>query len=98
MDTLLADIRYSLRTIRKSPGVIAVAVLSLGLGIGACVSIFSPVDVFMFRPLPELSQYATPFEGLFLSSAGMHPGGGIFGAAGFNCSRVVRRYLRKRFF
>jgi len=52
MDTLLADIRYSLRTIRKSPGVIAVAVLSLGLGIGASVSIFSPVDVFMFRPLP----------------------------------------------
>lgn len=55
-------------------------------------------QMFMFRPLPELSQYATPFEGLFLSSAGMHPGGGIFGAAGYNCSRVVRRYLRKRFF
>jgi phytoene dehydrogenase-like protein len=55
-------------------------------------------QMFMFRPLPELSQYAAPFEGLFLASAGMHPGGGIFGAAGFNCSRVVNRYLRKRFF
>jgi len=52
MDTLLADIRYSLRSIRKNPGVIAVAVLSLGLGIGANVAIFSAVDVFMFRPLP----------------------------------------------
>ncbi len=55
-------------------------------------------QMFMFRPLPELSSYLTPFKGLFLSSAGMHPGGGIFGAAGYNCSHVVRRYLRKRFF
>jgi putative ABC transport system permease protein len=52
MESLLADVRYSLRSIRKSPGVIAVAVLSLGLGIGANVAIFSAVDVFMVRPLP----------------------------------------------
>ncbi len=52
MESILADIRYSLRSIRKSPGVVAVAVLSLGLGIGANVAIFSAVDVFMFRPLP----------------------------------------------
>jgi putative ABC transport system permease protein len=52
MESLLADIRYSLRSIRKSPGVIAVAIVSLGLGIGANVTIFSAVDVFMFRPLP----------------------------------------------
>jgi putative ABC transport system permease protein len=52
MDSFLGDIRYSLRSIRKSLGVIAVAVVSLGLGIGANVTIFSAVDVFMFRPLP----------------------------------------------
>ena len=52
MTSILGDIRYSLRTIRKSPGVVAVAVISLGLGIGANVTIFSAVDVFMFRPLP----------------------------------------------
>ncbi len=52
MDTLLNNIRYALRTIRRNPGVIVVAVLSLGLGIGANVSIFSAVDVFMLRPLP----------------------------------------------
>lgn len=52
MESLLADIRYGLRSIRKNPGVIAVAIVSLGLGIGANVTIFSAVDVFMFRPLP----------------------------------------------
>ena len=52
MDTLLTDVRYALRTIRRSPGVIFVAVVSLGLGIGANASLFSAVDVFMFRPLP----------------------------------------------
>jgi putative ABC transport system permease protein len=52
MESLLGDIRYSLRSIRKSPGVIALAIISLGLGIGANVTIFSAVDVFMFRPLP----------------------------------------------
>jgi putative ABC transport system permease protein len=52
MESVLVDIRYAFRSIRKSPGVIAVAVLSLGLGIGANVTIFSAVDVFMLRPLP----------------------------------------------
>jgi len=52
MGSILADIRFSFRSIRRSPGVIAVAVLSLGLGIGANVTIFSAVDVFMLRPLP----------------------------------------------
>jgi phytoene dehydrogenase-like protein len=55
-------------------------------------------QMFMFRPLPELSAYTTPIKGLFLSSASMHPGGGIYGAAGYNCSRVVRKFLRRRLF
>ncbi len=54
-------------------------------------------QMFMFRPLPELSRYATPLPGLFLANAGMHPGGGIFGAPGYNCSAAVRRSLRGRF-
>ncbi len=52
MDSILADVRYGLRAIRKSPGIVVIAVVSLGLGIGANVTIFSAVDVFMLRPLP----------------------------------------------
>jgi phytoene dehydrogenase-like protein len=55
-------------------------------------------QMFSFRPLPELSRYTTPIRGLFLSSAGLHPGGGIFGAAGYNCSFIVRKFLKKKIF
>ncbi|MGH8668581.1 MAG: phytoene desaturase family protein, partial [Burkholderiales bacterium] len=41
------------------------------------------------RPLPELAQYRTPIEGLWLCGPGMHPGGGIVGAAGYNCARQI---------
>ncbi len=53
-------------------------------------------QMFSFRPLPELSKYTTPLPGLYLASASAHPGGGIFGAAGYNCSKIVRTMLRKR--
>jgi len=53
-------------------------------------------QMFMHRPLPELSRYQTPLPGLFLASAGMHPGGGIFGAPGYNCAHVLKKSLRGR--
>jgi len=54
-------------------------------------------QMFMFRPLPELSEYATPLPGLYMANAGQHPGGGIFGAPGYNCAHEVRKSLRRRF-
>lgn len=53
-------------------------------------------QMFMFRPLPELSGYKTPIAGLYLTGASMHPGGGVCGAPGRNTATVLLKDLRTR--
>jgi predicted permease len=65
LESLVADLRYAMRSLRRQPGFLAVAVISLALGIGANCAIFSLADALLLRPLPVVR----PSEVLAINSA-----------------------------
>ena len=67
MQTLWQDLHYGARMLLKRPGMTVIAILTLALGIGANLTIFSFVDTMFFRPLPVREPYRlltmTPVRG-----------------------------------
>src|SRR5215467_10212196 len=64
LSTLIQDLTFAFRQLRKNPGRMAVAIAVLALGLGANAAIFSVVDAVLLRPLPysHPDQLAALFE------------------------------------
>lgn len=78
LETLFYDLRYGLRQLRKAPVLLAVAVFSLALGIGANTAIFTLIDAVMRQSLPvrDPQQLVLFYDGI---SAGVNSGNGFPG-------------------
>ena len=46
-------------------------------------------QLFWYRPIKGYSRYSSPIDGLFICGAGSHPGGGVMGAPGRNCAKII---------
>src|SRR5215475_10395458 len=70
LDTMLRDLKYTFRTLARTPGFTAIAILTLGLGIGANTAIFSLLDQVLLRLLPVKD----PQQLVLLTMKGRHYG------------------------
>jgi predicted permease len=88
MQTLLYDLRYALRQLRKTPGPALLAILTLALGVGANTAIFTVIESVLLRPLP----YAHSDRLLTIGPAGAKPS---FGSTSWLNYRDIRDQSRE---
>src|SRR5262245_59472349 len=87
LEHLSQDLRYGLRSLRKSPGFAAAAALTIALGVGANTAIFSLVDAVLLQSLPV----SNPKEFVFLGTVGSE---GPSGPTPYPCLERLRKETR----
>src|SRR5260221_5028377 len=87
MTPFLRDVQYGLRRLAAAPGFTVIAILTLALGIGANIAIFTVVNAVLIRPLP----FPTPDRGVGVAGDARAPGGRNIGT-----SELELRDLRDR--
>jgi predicted permease len=87
IDELRADLRYTVRTLRRNPGYAAIAIFSLALGIGANTAIFGLVDAVLLRILPVRD----PARLVFVQNVGTQ---GQNGGPPYPCFELLRARAR----
>src|SRR5689334_21546075 len=94
VETLIRDLKYGLRMMRRSRGVTAVAILSLALGIGANTALFSVVDAVLLKTLPVAdAEQLVIFEWL---AGRLYRTGGMSGTSNVDVPAVMRRLSQFR--